>query len=77
MLRGSLTIDEVATYMGKSKLFVRKAIENGSLPIGCYTKNGNKASYYISPIRAYQWMGYKRDEESINDDTDGSNDFDE
>lgn len=61
---GSLTIDELATFMGKSKLFVRKSIENGSLPVGAYTKEGKKSSYYISPKRAYEYLGYKRDEES-------------
>ena len=63
---GSLSIEEVATFMNKSKLFVRKSIENGTLPIGCYVKEGNRTSFYISPKRAFEYMGYKRDEESIN-----------
>lgn len=65
-MRGSLSVEEVASFMGKSKEFVRQAIENGSLPIGCYSRTGKKSSYYISPKRAEEWMGYKRDEENIN-----------
>lgn len=68
--KGTLSIEEVAAFMGKSKLFVRRSIENGSLPIGAYTKEGKVGSYYISPKRAYEYMGYKRDEESTNDSTD-------
>lgn len=59
--RGTLSIDEVADFMGKSKLFVRRSIENGSLPIGCYTKEGTRCSYYISPKRAYEYLGYERE----------------
>ena len=29
---------------------------------------GKKASYYISPKRALEFMGYKRDEKNINSD---------
>ena len=67
---GTLTIQEVAEFMGKSVYFVRRSIENGSLPIGCYTREGEKAGYYISPKRAYEWLGYEREE--ITCDADGN-----
>lgn len=63
---GSLTIKELAHFMDKSEVFVRKSIENGSLPIGSYTREGKKSSYYISPKRAYEWLGYMRNEEENN-----------
>lgn len=68
MFEGSLSVEEIARFMGKSKEFVRMGIENGSLPIGSYTRVGKKASYYISPKRALEFMGYKRDEKNINSD---------
>ena len=60
----SYTVSEIAEYMGKSEVFVRKSIENGSLPIGCYVRQGTKGSYYISPKRAWVWLGYVRNEEN-------------
>jgi len=72
-LNGSLSVEEVAEFMGKSKLFVRRSIENGTLPIGCYTKEGNRTSYYISPKRVYEYMGYKRDEETSYSNTNDGN----
>lgn len=70
--QGSIEVEEIARWMQKSPTFVRKSIENGSLPIGSYNKNGNRGSYYISPKRAYEYIGYireedLRDEENIND----------
>lgn len=69
---GTLSVEEIANFIGKSKVFVRKSIENGSLPIGAYTREGTAGSYYISPKRAWEYMGYKRDEESINNSNDNS-----
>ena len=61
---GTLTVQEVAKFMHKSEVFVRAGLENGSLPIGSYDKRGGRASYYISPKRAYEWLGYRRHEEN-------------
>lgn len=72
--RGTLTIREIAGFIGKSEVFVRKSIENGSLPIGSYTREGKKASYFISPKRAEEWLGYKR-EENTNDDSSDAFDY--
>lgn len=57
---GSLTVGEIAKFMNKPDLFVREAIKNGSLPIGAYTMN-KQASFYISPKRAYEYLGYRRE----------------
>lgn len=65
---GTLTVEEIAAFTHKKPTFIRKAIENGSLPIGSYNREGSRASYYISPKRAYEWIGYKR-EESIDNNT--------
>ena len=62
--KGSLSVSEVAKFMGKSEIFVRKSIENGSLPIGSYDREGKRANYYISPKRAAEWLGYVRDEKA-------------
>jgi len=61
--QGSIDVEDIAKWMSKSPTFVRKSIENGSLPIGCYNKNGNRGSYYISPKRAYEYIGYIREED--------------
>lgn len=61
---GSLTVKEIAAFIGKSEVFVRAGIENGSLPIGGYDRKGERANYYISPKRAYEWLGYIRHEEN-------------
>lgn len=65
---GSLSVKEIAKFIGKSEVFVRKSIENGSLPIGSFNREGKKASYYISPKRAAEWIGYIRTDEKIDND---------
>ena len=67
--KGSLSVAEIARFMGKSEIFVRKSIENGSLPIGSYDREGKRANYYISPKRAAEWLGYVRNEEKTDVDT--------
>lgn len=61
---GSLTVIEIAAWIHKSPHFVRKGIENGSLGIGGYVKEGSKGSYYISPKLAWERLGYRRNEEN-------------
>lgn len=63
---GTLSVEEIANFIGKSPMFVRRSIENGSLPIGAYDREGKRGNYYISPKRAYEYIGYKRDEEENN-----------
>lgn len=61
---GSLTVKEIAEFIGKTEVFVRAGLENGSLPIGSYDRKGKRANYFISPKRAYEWLGYIRHEEN-------------
>ena len=63
-MKGSLSVKEIAEFIGKSEVFVRASIENGSLPIGSYDRKGKRANYFISPKRAYEWLGYIRHEEN-------------
>lgn len=62
--RGTLTVKEIADWIDRSEIFVRKSIENGSLAIGAYTRQGSRGTYYISPKLAWERLGYRRDEES-------------
>lgn len=77
---GTLSVEEIAHFMNKSPMFVRRSIENGSLPIGAYDRQGSRGSYYISPKRAEEYLGYVRGNEneeenlsniSFDDDYDG------
>ena len=61
---GSLTVKEIADWTGRSEVFIRKSIENGSLGIGAYMRENKNASYYISPKLAWERLGYRRDEEN-------------
>ena len=63
--KGTLTIREIAEFIGKSEVFVRGSLENGSLGIGAYDRKGGRANYYISPKLAYERLGYVRDEKNI------------
>lgn len=64
---GSLSVKEIADWIDRSESFVRGAMENGSLAIGGYVRNGSRGAYYISPKLAWERLGYRRNEE----DTDG------
>ena len=61
--KGTLSVKEISDWIGRSEVFVRKSIENGSLGIGAYTREGSKGAYYISPKLAWERLGYRRDEE--------------
>ena len=64
---GSISVKEIANWINRSESFVRGAMENGSLDIGGYVRNGSRGTYYISPKLAWERTGYRRNEE----DTDG------
>ena len=59
---GTLTVKEISAWIHRSEIFVRKAMENGSLDIGAYTREGSKGAYYISPKLAWERLGYRREE---------------
>lgn len=56
---GNVPISVVARVMGKSTLWVREALSQGKLDIGCCTvgKNGRR-SFYVSPKKLYELTGY-------------------
>lgn len=48
-MTGSVPVRVAASVLGKSQLYVRHAIEDGKLDIGCCSGRGKRKSYYISP----------------------------
>lgn len=66
-MASKITIKKAAAIMGVSELYVREAIAQGVLPIGCcITGKNGKRSFYISPVKFAEWTGY-REEENEND----------
>lgn len=55
---GSVPIKVAAEVMNKSQMYVRHAIEDGRLDIGCCSGRGKRKSYYISPKKFYELTGY-------------------
>lgn len=53
-----ITVKEAAKIMGKSQQFVRVGLQRGLLPFGTAFKMSNKYSYYISPKKFYEYVGY-------------------
>ncbi len=59
-MSGKITIQKAAEIMNVSPLYVREAIAQGVLPIGCcITGKHGKRSFYISPVKFEEWTGYK------------------
>lgn len=59
MLTGSVPVRIAAQVLGKSQMYVRHAIEDGKLDIGCCSGRGKRKSYYISPKKLYELTGYE------------------
>ena len=65
-----ITIKEAAKIMGKSEQFIRVGLQRGLLPFDwssdvCSSdlyKMSSKYSYYISPKKFYEYVGYIPDE---------------
>lgn len=53
-----ITIKEAAKIMGKSEQFVRVGLQRNKLPFGVAYKMSTKYSYYISPKKFYEYVGY-------------------
>lgn len=54
-----ITIKQAAKIMGVSELYVREAIAQNVLPIGCcITGKHGRRSFYISPKKLYELTGY-------------------
>lgn len=58
-MTGNVPVSKAAEVLGKSQLFVRQAIQDGRLDIGCCSGRGKRKSYYISPQKLYELTGYK------------------
>lgn len=56
---GNVPIKVAAKVLGKSEMYVRHAIEDNRLNIGCCSGRGKRKSYYISPQKLYELTGYK------------------
>jgi len=53
-----ISIDEAARLLGKSKQFVRIALQSGAAPFGFATKgSGNAYDYHISPKLFDEYIG--------------------
>jgi len=53
-----ISIDEAARRLGKSKQFVRVALQNGAAPFGFATKgSGESYDYHISPKLLDEYIG--------------------
>ena len=57
-----ITIKEAAKILGKSEQFIRVGLQRGLLPFGVAYKMSSKYSYYISPKKFYEYVGYIPDE---------------
>ena len=57
-MKGSVSVKKTAEILGKSQLFVREAIAQGRLDIGCCIegKNGRR-TFYISPQKLKDLTG--------------------
>lgn len=58
-MEGNVPIRVVAKIMNKSQMYVRHAIEDKRLDIGCCSGRGKRKSYYVSPLKLYELTGYK------------------
>lgn len=59
-MSGKVPIRVAAKVMGVSELYVREAIAQGKLDIGCFiTGKHGKRSFYISPKKFEELTGYK------------------
>lgn len=56
---GSVPVRVAAKVLGKSELYVRHAIEDNRLDIGCCSGRGKRKSYYISPKKLFELTGYE------------------
>lgn len=56
---GNVPVKVAARVLGKSPLYIRHAIEDKRLEIGCCSGRGKRKSYYISPKKLYELTGYE------------------
>lgn len=58
-MTGNVPIKVASRVLGKSQLYIRHAIEDGKLDIGCCSGRGKRKSYYISPKKLFELTGYE------------------
>lgn len=59
-MKGNVPVKIAAEVMGVSQLYVREAISQGRLNIGCCIEGKHgKRSFYISPKKLEELTGYK------------------
>lgn len=59
-MKGNVPVRIAAEVMGVSQLYVREAIAQGRLNIGCCIEGKHgKRSFYISPKKLEELTGYK------------------
>jgi len=58
-MTGNVPVKVASRVLGKSQLYVRRAIEDGKLDIGCCSGRGKRKSYYISPKKLYELTGFE------------------
>ena len=59
-MKGNVPIKVAASVMGVSELYVREAIAQNVLPIGCcITGKHGKRSFYISPKKFEELTGFR------------------
>lgn len=52
----NITIEQAAKMLGKSKQFVRMALQRGVAPFGFAVKMSSKYTYHISPKKLAEYM---------------------
>lgn len=52
-----LSVKEAAEVMSVSPQFVRLGLQRGQLPFGTAVKTSSKWTYYISPVKFYEYVG--------------------
>jgi len=53
-----MTVKEAAEAMGVSQQFIRIGLQRNQLPFGVAVKMSSTYSYYISPKKFYEYVGY-------------------
>lgn len=53
----NVSVEEAAKLLGKSKQFVRVALQKGIVPFGFAVKMSSKYTYYISPKKLAEYVG--------------------
>lgn len=53
----NISVKEAAEHLGKSQQFVRIGLQRNLLPFGSAVKMSSRWTYYISPVKFYEYVG--------------------